>query len=154
MQNFTFTKFHGIFTYRYSRHDKRSKLPGWILSHLHDAHLNLSTDMALHIAREVCFASLVSITCGLKLESSGNCGLEVSKNKLSCKDMLLPMALQKLGCTCTNDSVPFYPTHEIPLKQLPWFSGSHMDFVSILASRFPQGWQNLACCLLVFVFSQ
>ncbi|KAL6594559.1 hypothetical protein ACP70R_048297 [Stipagrostis hirtigluma subsp. patula] len=37
---------------RYSRHDKRSKLPGWILSHLHDAHLNLSTDMALHIARE------------------------------------------------------------------------------------------------------
>lgn len=37
---------------RYSRHDKRSKLPGWILSHLHDAHLNLSTDMALHTARE------------------------------------------------------------------------------------------------------
>lgn len=37
---------------RYSRHDKRSKLPGWILSHLQDAHLNLSTDMALHIARE------------------------------------------------------------------------------------------------------
>ncbi|KAL5173594.1 General transcription and DNA repair factor IIH helicase subunit XPD [Glycine soja] len=37
---------------RYSRHDKRSKLPSWILSHLHDAHLNLSTDMALHIARE------------------------------------------------------------------------------------------------------
>lgn len=40
---------------RYSRHDKRSKLPGWILSHLRDAHLNLSTDMALHIAREVCY---------------------------------------------------------------------------------------------------
>jgi hypothetical protein len=38
---------------RYSRHDKRSKLPGWILSHLRDANLNLSTDMALHIAREV-----------------------------------------------------------------------------------------------------
>ncbi|CAM8994633.1 unnamed protein product [Rhodiola kirilowii] len=37
---------------RYSRHDKRSKLPGWILSHLRDAHLNLSTDMALHIAKE------------------------------------------------------------------------------------------------------
>ncbi|PSR86065.1 DNA repair helicase [Actinidia chinensis var. chinensis] len=37
---------------RYSRHDKRSKLPGWILSHLRDAHLNLSTDMAVHIARE------------------------------------------------------------------------------------------------------
>lgn len=37
---------------RYSRYDKRSKLPGWILSHLRDAHLNLSTDMALHIARE------------------------------------------------------------------------------------------------------
>ncbi|KAL7172353.1 hypothetical protein ACSBR2_031944 [Camellia fascicularis] len=37
---------------RYSRHDKRSKLPGWILSHLRDAQLNLSTDMAMHIARE------------------------------------------------------------------------------------------------------
>uniref|UniRef100_A0A803LRU8 DNA 5'-3' helicase n=1 Tax=Chenopodium quinoa TaxID=63459 RepID=A0A803LRU8_CHEQI len=37
---------------KYSRHDKRSKLPGWILSHLRDAYLNLSTDMALHIARE------------------------------------------------------------------------------------------------------
>ncbi|KAK9667776.1 hypothetical protein RND81_13G010500 [Saponaria officinalis] len=37
---------------RYCRHDKRSKLPAWILSHLRDAHLNLSTDMALHIARE------------------------------------------------------------------------------------------------------
>ncbi|KAM7253928.1 hypothetical protein ACFE04_031610 [Oxalis oulophora] len=37
---------------RYSRHDKRSKLPSWILSHLGDAHLNLSTDMALHIAKE------------------------------------------------------------------------------------------------------
>ncbi|XP_047086445.1 general transcription and DNA repair factor IIH helicase subunit XPD-like [Lolium rigidum] len=37
---------------RYSWHDKRSKLPGWILSHLHAAHLNLSTDMALHTARE------------------------------------------------------------------------------------------------------
>lgn len=39
--------------FRYTRHDKRSKLPGWILSHLRDAHLNLSTDMAVHIAREV-----------------------------------------------------------------------------------------------------
>lgn len=38
---------------RYSRHDKRSKLPGWILSHLRDAHLNLSTDMAIYIAKEV-----------------------------------------------------------------------------------------------------
>ena len=38
---------------RYTRHDKRSKLPGWILSHLREAHLNLSTDMAVHIAREV-----------------------------------------------------------------------------------------------------
>ncbi|CAM6082063.1 unnamed protein product [Calypogeia fissa] len=37
---------------RYNRHDKRSKLPAWILSHLQDAHLNLSTDMAVHIARE------------------------------------------------------------------------------------------------------
>lgn len=46
---------------RYSRHDKRSKLPSWILSHLHDAHLNLSTDMALHIAREVCPFALFCI---------------------------------------------------------------------------------------------
>jgi DNA excision repair protein ERCC-2 len=37
---------------RYNRHDKRSKLPAWILSHLRDAHLNLSTDMSLYIARE------------------------------------------------------------------------------------------------------
>ncbi|KAH1108149.1 hypothetical protein J1N35_011917 [Gossypium stocksii] len=37
---------------KHSRHDKRSKLPIWVLSHLQDANLNLSTDMALHIARE------------------------------------------------------------------------------------------------------
>ncbi|KAK9840775.1 hypothetical protein WJX81_004020 [Elliptochloris bilobata] len=37
---------------RYQRHDKRDKLPGWITSHLRDAHLNLSTDMLLHVARE------------------------------------------------------------------------------------------------------
>ena len=37
---------------RYQRHDKRDKLPGWITSHLKDAHLNLSTDMLMHIARE------------------------------------------------------------------------------------------------------
>lgn len=52
----TSIKRFGFFFYflgRYSRHDKRSKLPGWILSHLRDAHLNLSTDMAVHIAREV-----------------------------------------------------------------------------------------------------
>eukprot|EP00899_Mesostigma_viride_P004876 jgi/Mesvir1/1438/Mv14431-RA.2 len=38
---------------RYNRHDKRNKLPGWIISNLKDAHLNLSTDMALHSAKEV-----------------------------------------------------------------------------------------------------
>ena len=37
---------------RYQRHDKRDKLPGWITSHLKDAHLNLSTDMLMHIARD------------------------------------------------------------------------------------------------------
>ncbi|GFY98784.1 RAD3-like DNA-binding helicase protein [Actinidia rufa] len=37
---------------RYSRHAKRSKLPQWILSHLRDSHLNLNTDMAVHVARE------------------------------------------------------------------------------------------------------
>lgn len=37
---------------RYQRHDKRDKLPTWITSHLKDAHLNLSTDMLLHVARE------------------------------------------------------------------------------------------------------
>lgn len=36
---------------RYQRHDKRSKLPGWITAHLRDSHLNLSTDMLLHVAR-------------------------------------------------------------------------------------------------------
>ncbi|KAF3793087.1 DNA repair helicase [Nymphaea thermarum] len=37
---------------RYNRHDKRSKLPGWILSHLREAHIDLSTDMALRIAQQ------------------------------------------------------------------------------------------------------
>ena len=37
---------------RFQRHDKRNKLPAWITSHLKDSHLNLSTDMLLHIARE------------------------------------------------------------------------------------------------------
>ena len=37
---------------RYQRHDKRDKLPSWISAHLKDAHLNLSTDMLLCIARE------------------------------------------------------------------------------------------------------
>lgn len=37
---------------RYQRADKRDKLPGWITTHLKDAHLNLSTDMLMHIARE------------------------------------------------------------------------------------------------------
>lgn len=36
---------------RYSRHDKRSKLPKWILQFLTDAYLNLSTDMAIEYAR-------------------------------------------------------------------------------------------------------
>ncbi|CAN6452938.1 unnamed protein product [Victoria cruziana] len=37
---------------RYNRHDKRSKLPGWILSHLREAHIDLSTDMALRITQQ------------------------------------------------------------------------------------------------------
>jgi DNA excision repair protein ERCC-2 len=32
---------------RYNRHDKRSKLPKWILQFLHEQYLNLSTDMAM-----------------------------------------------------------------------------------------------------------
>lgn len=36
---------------RYTRHDKRSKLPKWILQFLSDAYLNLSTDMALQHVR-------------------------------------------------------------------------------------------------------
>ena len=32
---------------RYNRHDKRSKLPKWILQFLGEAYLNLSTDMAI-----------------------------------------------------------------------------------------------------------
>ncbi|KAK9924020.1 hypothetical protein M0R45_032410 [Rubus argutus] len=37
----------------YGRRDKRSRLmPGWILSQLPDARLNLSTDMALHVAHD------------------------------------------------------------------------------------------------------
>lgn len=41
---------------RYNSQDKRGKLPGWITAQLKDAHLNLSTDMALHVAREFCRA--------------------------------------------------------------------------------------------------
>lgn len=37
---------------RYLRHDKRSKLPTWITSNLKDAHLNLSTDMLMHVVRD------------------------------------------------------------------------------------------------------
>lgn len=37
---------------RYQRADKRDKLPQWITSHLRDAHLNLSTDMMVHVARD------------------------------------------------------------------------------------------------------
>ncbi len=37
---------------RYQRHDKRDKLPQWITSQLRDAHLNLSTDMLLAVARQ------------------------------------------------------------------------------------------------------
>jgi len=36
---------------RYQRHDKRDKLPGWITRHLKEAHLNLTTDMLVHVAR-------------------------------------------------------------------------------------------------------
>jgi DNA excision repair protein ERCC-2 len=36
---------------RYQRADKRDKLPAWIGARLRDAHLNLSTDMLLHVAR-------------------------------------------------------------------------------------------------------
>jgi len=36
---------------RYQRHDKRDKLPQWITAHLKDAHMNLSTDMLVHVAR-------------------------------------------------------------------------------------------------------
>ncbi|KAG2438141.1 hypothetical protein HXX76_005750 [Chlamydomonas incerta] len=37
---------------RYQRHDKRDKLPQWITRHLREAHMNLSTDMMVHVARE------------------------------------------------------------------------------------------------------
>ena len=36
---------------RYNSHDKRGKLPGWITTHLQEQQLNLSTDMAVQIAR-------------------------------------------------------------------------------------------------------
>ena len=37
---------------RYQRADKRSKMPAWITTHLKDVTLNLSTDMAVHVARD------------------------------------------------------------------------------------------------------
>ena len=36
---------------RFSRNDKRSKLPKWIQEHLSDNYCNLSTEEAMHIAR-------------------------------------------------------------------------------------------------------
>ena len=37
---------------RYNRHDKRSKLPKWILQFLHEHFLNLSVDTALQYAKQ------------------------------------------------------------------------------------------------------
>mmetsp|Transcript_24729 Transcript_24729/g.40945 ORF Transcript_24729/g.40945 Transcript_24729/m.40945 type:complete len:836 (-) Transcript_24729:1236-3743(-) len=37
---------------RYNRHDKRSKLPKWILQFLNESNLNLSTDMAIQHVRQ------------------------------------------------------------------------------------------------------
>jgi DNA excision repair protein ERCC-2 len=37
---------------RYNSTDKRGKLPGWITSALKEEHLNLSTDMAVHVTRK------------------------------------------------------------------------------------------------------
>ncbi len=37
---------------RYSRHDKRDKLPGWITAQLRDSHMSLSTDMLMTVTRE------------------------------------------------------------------------------------------------------
>lgn len=37
---------------RYNRHDKRSKLPKWILQFMREEYLNLSTDIALHHVRQ------------------------------------------------------------------------------------------------------
>ena len=34
---------------RYASHDKRGKLPQWVLQFLPDAHVNLTTDMAVHV---------------------------------------------------------------------------------------------------------
>lgn len=36
---------------RYNRHDKRSKLPGWVLQFLEESHLNMSSDTAMGLAR-------------------------------------------------------------------------------------------------------
>ncbi|CAM9493443.1 unnamed protein product, partial [Sphacelaria rigidula] len=36
---------------RYNRHDKRSKLPGWVLQFLEESHLNMSSDTAMGMAR-------------------------------------------------------------------------------------------------------
>merc|ERR1712048_290892 len=37
---------------RYSKSDKRGKLPAWIQEHLQSAHLNLSVDEAVHVCRD------------------------------------------------------------------------------------------------------
>ena len=39
-------------TQRYSHHDKRSKLPGWIAEFITDSHVNLSVEIAMAFARD------------------------------------------------------------------------------------------------------
>ncbi|CAI5536097.1 unnamed protein product [Closterium sp. Naga37s-1] len=86
---------------RYNRHDKRSKLPGWIVSQLPDAHLNLSTDMAVHIAREVRRAHRQGG------EACTSPGREVRHLNLSTDMVMLGEAARRrrmMGSTCSSGS--------------------------------------------------
>ena len=42
---------HASYVCRYASNDKRSKLPQWVTQFLPDAHINLTTDMAVHVSR-------------------------------------------------------------------------------------------------------
>jgi len=62
---------------RFSRADKRSKLPKWIQQHITDSSLNLSTDMAIQVAKNF-FREMAQpfSTVKTKTKKKNNCSCE------------------------------------------------------------------------------
>ncbi|GKV27810.1 hypothetical protein SLEP1_g36934 [Rubroshorea leprosula] len=72
---------------RYGGHDKHSKLPSCILSYLRDAHLNLSTNMVVHMARELRSPTLLKSSTASTPAKSRGCFL--GENTLTLKSAIL-----------------------------------------------------------------